>query len=635
MTDISVGQSFDPEKLGQGKISKGEFAKAKKTYLMLMKKLKKSDLANSPSAIESELKVLSKMLEAAQKEGLEDEAAKIEERIKILNSSVKSEERPVVGYYMPISLKKGNDTPAVAEDKYLPIVSSFGDASDEHKSYLINKLTKGNTVPISDSTAEAMIKLGEMGAHPNIALYFFEKFAKNQEDISAPKVIDVSLTDKFKNLRAKGIDDTDAIKVLTLFNEKYKDKEILDASINKLVDAGVSPEKVIEIISELTVENDETRELSLSFNAVSSTASVKRILAKTNKVEVDEQENPINRLNIIELKNDNEIIVMKNKQVVAIYPITKESKKEYEKFVSKQQDGVILDFAKNFKDKDGEISLEPQRIITSLRRNGVTMDYLNDLTKFCYTNNSINTKNLNAVNQIKSAGALSSDVLTILSAVNKDAEGNYDAEDMKNAEELTSSVMEGQNVVSLLPLVKGSEDSLDVALYLSSCLGDKNNIADLIKMTKDANGNTVDTSLEIMKNLTRNFLDKDNPMSSIDFVLNAKSIINAAKNPRTDVTNDDSAGICAIMCNNNETPENILRGLHACKNQDGEIDTNLADILWQMSLEYSSINDIERLLDKCKSDTGVVNQSLAKSILQFYEAGHKTKEIMDMVLNTG
>jgi hypothetical protein len=256
---------------------------------------------------------------------------------------------------------------------------------------------------------------------------------------------------------------------------------------------------------------------------------------------------------------------------------------------------------------------------------------------FCYQKGEINGQNLKAVYRIKKAGALSSDILKILSAIPKDKEGNYNSDDLENAKTLTQACIDGNNVALLLPLVRDSKDAMDITLYLSEFIQKKSNIVDLIKLTKNKDGSSSEQSIEILNNLTKNYLDtEDNkPMDSIDFLLNAQSILNAAKGSKTNSVGDDAAGICAIMCSKKEPPENILRGLHICKNQDGDLDSSLADILWNMKLEDASIEEIEILLDKCKDDTSVVNRELTEKILNLYEKGNKTKEIMEIVLNTG
>lgn len=636
MPDISIGNSFDSEQPKKAVSSKGEYSKAEKEYIEFRIKLQKSDFANSSSAMKSELKLLSKMKEAAKKEGLEEKIAEIEEREKELTSQKRPIAAEFAPYYKPISFS-GKEKSNNKQDEAVKNISSvFTDASENHVEYLIKKLTSDNTVSLSDSVAEAMLRIGEMGCHPNTALYFFEEFATEPKDSKAPKIIDLSMVDKFEKLKSKIKDDNDIIKVLSLFNKNYEDKALLDLAINEFADLKISPERIIDIISVLSVKNDNDN-LYISPDSVQHVATLKNTLLKTENIEKKEDKNPIALLNTMEIETEEDIIVFKDGEVSAIYPKNENSERNYKEYISELQDDIVYNFTEKYTNEQGKIPFDAIRVATLLRRSGVTMKSLMPLMDFCYQKGEINGQNLKAVYRIKKAGALSSDILKILSAIPKDKEGNYNSDDLENAKTLTQACIDGNNVALLLPLVRDSKDAMDITLYLSEFIQKKSNIVDLIKLTKNKDGSSSEQSIEILNNLTKNYLDtEDNkPMDSIDFLLNAQSILNAAKGSKTNSVGDDAAGICAIMCSKKEPPENILRGLHICKNQDGDLDSSLADILWNMKLEDASIEEIEILLDKCKDDTGVVNRELTEKILNLYEKGNKTKEIMEIVLNTG
>ena len=154
MPDFSIGNSFSSEQQKNAGSHKSEFTKAEREYVDFRIKMQKSDFANSSSAIKMEQKLLSKMKEAAQKEGLEQKLAEIEEREEQLKSLNKPASAEFVPYYKPISFSGEAKLKGSQNETVKNIEDAFSDAEDEHKEYLIKTLTSDGTIPISKSVSE-------------------------------------------------------------------------------------------------------------------------------------------------------------------------------------------------------------------------------------------------------------------------------------------------------------------------------------------------------------------------------------------------------------------------------------------------------------------------------------------------
>lgn len=93
------------------------------------------------------------------------------------------------------------------------------------------------------------------------------------------------------------------------------------------------------------------------------------------------------------------------------------------------------------------------------------------------------------------------------------------------------------------------------------------------------------------------------------------------------VLDNNAAGIYSIMRSNQETNSNILKGLELCKDNEGNFNTSLAQILWDLSLQKADITEIEDFLEFCKDENGNINKSLADTLHLFFESGEDKEKI--------
>ena len=87
------------------------------------------------------------------------------------------------------------------------------------------------------------------------------------------------------------------------------------------------------------------------------------------------------------------------------------------------------------------------------------------------------------------------------------------------------------------------------------------------------------------------------------------------------------------MLNNNESYEHVIDGINICKDNYGVINPNLAEILWDLSLDKTSFADIKSVIQACKYKNGVVNNIFAQTLLSMFEHGDKSDKIIEIIKN--
>ena len=138
----------------QGKeIKHGEYSTYKSEFEKVLKKLEKSDMANSPSFFSYKLEGLNKLLEIAQKEGLKEEAEilknSIEETKKEEAEKIQVKELPSHDFYYGLRLnsKEIKNTNALSKEVFI---------NDNQIENAVKKLKKAD---FSDDTAAKIISL--------------------------------------------------------------------------------------------------------------------------------------------------------------------------------------------------------------------------------------------------------------------------------------------------------------------------------------------------------------------------------------------------------------------------------------------------------------------------------------------
>ena len=154
---------------------------------------------------------------------------------------------------------------------------------------------------------------------------------------------------------------------------------------------------------------------------------------------------------------------------------------------------------------NGEINKNCLRLLSSLRQAGVTYGSLFELIDSSINEDGTIDKNyVSRVKQLKSAGVLSSDIKMLL-------EFYQNEEDLQNICELTSAVIGGKEVCSLIPDVRGREDVKDFIINASPYYRKKEDLVSLLDLTKSDGSNVDVCALDIADKL---FFNENNTLET-------------------------------------------------------------------------------------------------------------------------
>ena len=471
----------------------------------------------------------------------------------------------------------------------------------------------------------------------NADMYTYIDAFAIQED-NMPIQVNLKDLDVALGFKKAGMYSDGAVKLANLLNENFADKSQVKASMMKLHKLGVAPDTIKSLISALAVEDVVTGQKKVSTNAVNSVANLKKFLVGTRKNEEAERHSPINMLNTMFLEIGDNTLIMKDGKVTYTSPIQGENyevaKERYDAMLTSLEDMMLLDFVSRYKDKDGEIDSIYRRIAFALRSSGIVYNQILDMVDACINKDgSVNQDKLNSITSLKKAGALSDDIGGILSSCEINPDGTYDAEDVKNACALTEAVIGGKEVCSLLPEVKNSDSVKEFVVSSSPYFIDKARLPELLKLAKGADSTIEANALEIISDLEYNLLRNETTQSDeSDFMVDTEQIVELARGKEGSIS-DDATGICAIMCQNGESAENIRNALKLCTTSEGKIDTKLSEILWNMGVQKASYSEIETVLKVCQNSDEVVvlNHSNADIILSLFESGYTKNQIVSFV----
>lgn len=659
MADISIGKTSN--NLSQNVSAKGEFAALKQEYKSFKKKAAKSDMSNSKTIKEKELELLKKLSILAKKESLQKEQEWIDSNInEILKSLSTEESKKQSAYYKPISFsgqqsiqgrqpdtanidvvakilepyKKADGT---IDDNIRKIVSAFDSSGSEI--YFIEYLLKhfcDEEGHISSDVSNSIEILAKSDISPNMIPQALEVIS--QKDSTGKNVFDVSICNQISKFKEANFDDFESLKLAKFLNSDFEDVKKVEAQIYKMKKAGITPDAIINILNALAIKPTEQNKKTISDSAVNSIISLKKALSSTRNNEKSERNNPINQLGVVTFSVGNDVIIMKGNKVTYISPIEGQSvhnlKKEYDDLITKLEENLLLEFAKKYKNSNGEIDSKYLRVISSLRNKGITYDQLINMTDFCIDNGSIDINKLNAISKIKSSGALGIDVIPILSSIKRTEDGSYNQEDLENACALSSAVIGGNEVIALLPEVKSNKELKEVVIYFSQFFEDKSNLIKLLPLIKDKSGHIDENAINILYNFADNFLtqtsSKENETKFLEY---SKAILLEATNKLENKIKDEVADMCSSLCKNGNSPEEILLILKKCKSSSGDIDNKLSEIILNFSSDDVQFQDIENIIDFCKTKMGEIDQIKVDSILSLFEKGYSNEEIINYIKN--
>ncbi len=517
--------------------------------------------------------------------------------------------------------------------------------NDYHVSNLIKQCTQDGE--ITQNTYDAVSILAAAGITPNIVSQILDNISVGDENqpVSGEAVDNpdaqegTSETQSFLNFDlevcrniadlnqrlCKGkklLDDSCVLTFSKLFNQNFEDMELLKQSLVKMTEADISADTIVKLIDTLAVSAGDTDKKRISENAVKSVITIKRTFDSTKNNEKAERENPINQLGVLTLSLGNkDFLILKKDKVIHVSPTegktVQSAKKEYDELIKKVEENLLINIARDYKTDEGEIPTNYLRLISALRRSGIAYSQVQEMTNFCMdSKGEIDTDKLSAVTSLKKSGALGAEVPGILSSCQKDSAGKISKSDLKNACDLSSAVISGQEVSSLLEHVRDNEDKKEFFMYISPFFEDKSYLLSIAELINDPDNESSLRKIEILYNLAQNFLgDTRNPMSEGGFIKNVEEILKTAQNSGETTVEDEAAGICAVMCKNRMSPEEIKVGLDVCKNNEGVIDEDLAEMLWNMCLQNADIGEITDAIANCKDPDGNINREETKFFL--------------------
>lgn len=655
MTDFSVRKSSVSKDVKLKSAEKSDFKKMKSEYLAMKKKADKSDFANSPVMLTSELEMLGKLKKLAKLEKADSELSWIEEREAVIRKALKGHKQNIVcsSYYNPVvnfGRKEDSQDSAGSVDfeQLMELCKKSDGTFDTNAEAMLNSLgkknvdlpavieiirkSKGDGNDIIPSYAQAIVKLVDSGVKKADLFSYTEAFTTGEDGS-----IDLESLDNALDFTVKGMSSKDSIKLASLLNENFTDKSQIKTAMMKLHKASVSPETINSLIEMLALEDIVTGQKTVSKKAVDQVLNLKKLLLSTRKNEDNERQNPINMLDVNVFTFGDNTMVMKNGKITYLTPVEGEdyelSKERYDSMVAAIEDSMLLDFVSRYKDSNGEIDSKYLRIAMVLRNSGIVYNQVLDMIDSCINSEgNIDKERLEAIISVKKAGALCDDIHGILDACERMPDGKYNEDDLQTVCDLTSAVIGGKEVCSLLPEVRGNGGLKEFVLLSSPAFSEKSNLLKLISIMKGKNSSVEENALDVMNDMVYNFLgNTEKLMPEKEFVSQASEIINLARG-KCGIITDDAAGICAIMCENGESAENIKSALKLCSDTSGEIDEKLAEILWDMSVQHASYAEIQDAISICKNADKSINYSNADMILSLLEAGYSKDKILSFVI---
>ncbi len=719
MDDISIGKTSRTNKIYKDSFKEGEYFALKKQYENFMKKAAKSDFANSPALKQRELELLEILNSTAQKENLEEEIAFIESRKAVLQNEEEENTKSLApAFYndLAVNLEKtsSDDLSAILancrnskgeiDENTSKIIRAFNGEFKKNKAdlpYLLNKCRDDND-EISQNKIQAVQILANAGLNINTIAQVLDEYTQIIPNISEESSLDdksnvdkitetvnLDLCRELAAYKAKGLEDFEAVNLVRFLNDNYNDKNEVKVMVQKLLDAGISPDASIKILKNLTVNavaqedlnsasakineilcnltdfdsktkkkiiskdelniaSDEIYQVlnalkssdkkKISPSAVNSIISLKKSLILNRNNEENERKNPINNLGVSIIQTNDSYMIMKDNEVIYSTFLSDENidelKEKYDDLISKMEDELLINFSSEFIESNGEINSEGLRTTAALRRAGVTYDQLLSLTDFCLEKGNINSEKIKAISNLKKSGCLDTDIVKLINSFNKTSDGKYDEDDIKNACDYTSAIIGGEETAFLVKESHQNENIKDFFLSVAPYFNTKSNLIKFIPLIKNENGNVDKNAMNVIDNLADNFFSSKYNMKESDFIKYANDIISSAKNNGDLMVSDEGAGICSVMCQNEQSPDEILMGLKLCKDKNGKIDTRLADVLWEMSLKKADINLVSKFINSvCLDGDGNPNHYMANKMAEYMQQGRSLDEMMKFIMD--
>lgn len=262
--------------------------------------------------------------------------------------------------------------------------------------------------------------------------------------------------------------------------------------------------------------------------------------------------------------------------------------------ISKAEDEIVISFIKKYKLPGGKINKSALGIISGLRNKGYVPDNaLLSLTEACMKKDGqADVRKSNAIVHLRQAGALTDEVLSIIDLIPRDESGKFDEAVLKDAEDLTRSVIGMPELGELLPQVKDKPAVKDSIVTVSQYYPhQKAQLQELIPLMLDEEGNEDKNAAVIVRDMARYmfpesqkwYAEKPEDMSiqnkNIENVLEAtKMVLEASKDEGSLSVNPIAVDLLSVMAESSRGCEEMVEILDTCKDNNGKINENLVGI---------------------------------------------------------
>ena len=656
MSDFSIDSASLAKNITSSNQQICDFSGLSKEYNSFKKKMQKTDFSNSSAFLEKELSLLSKLKDAAQREGRKEEIEKISQReqsiYKILaNNRISSQISNV--YYRPVSFSgKGviENTP-VYEDYIKQFKEIYeGIDGDENAKKIIIALGKKNLGAtnieyilkkcmdnegvVSPEKARAVEMFASSDFENFIIPQLLEEFSVFSEKDDTDK-INFDGCQRVCDFKKNGMDSVTSLKFTKFLSEGFANEEETKAQLLKMYDAGINHDLILKIMEALKIKDYETGLYKISNSSIQSLTRIKKALSLTRVNEKNERENPINKRGVQKFSFGDNIMIIKDGKITYVSPVEGESvynlQQQYDNLVSEIEDNLLYEFTSKYKKDNGEIDKRFVRALIALRGQGNTYGQLMPLLELCTDENgNINKYILDTVGLLKNNGVLSEDIPILINSFETNLDGSFDEKDLKNTIDLTAAAISGEEIANLLSALHDNDDFKDFILYFAQVFNDKISVDELSKIVLNGGFDADENAIDILYNLFQNFSEQNIDINSAEFINYGEKIINAAKNIDNDYVDEDGAGIVSIMCRKKMSPEDIIEVLDICHDQNGIIDERLAEISWDMAAQNASSDEIIQIINFCKGNNQI-NYDMVEKIITLFDSGVTKEELSEYI----
>lgn len=656
MSNFQIGKS---QQTGEIRFATGrtsDFTRLKTKYRDFKAQTEKSDFANAPVVMQQELDLLVQLKALAKKEKLPSEERWIAEREKVVKEKLTTTKINLIAnaYYAPV-MKTGKSQQQKPDDRLYALLNSCKNENGlldpgaekifvslqgkedclYHVKNILEKC-KREDGSVDVDKAEVVSKLAGAGVSSarmceHIDTFTYYDSEKGKDCVNYP------LLDETIGLMSSGVKEFDAVKFAQFLTGNFADKDSVRTSLLKLHKGNVETSSIFKIMNALAVINPDTGMKEISPKAVNTVAMLKKSLFSTRENENNERKNQINLLGVSVFKIGDQTMVSKDGRITYMTPVEGENynvtKEKYEQLVASIEDDMLLEFATKYKDNNGEIDSKYVRVASQLRNIGLVYNGLFNVMESCINSDgSINVEKLNTIKTIREAGALSDDVPMLVDACRIDENGKYNQEDVQTVCDLTSYVIAGKEVCSLLDAMRESEDAKDIITICLPYFTKNENFLRLIDLMKKPDRQFGENEMEMLYDLATIYFDDETARENGDKFIDVAAQTMTFARDKDGTISDDAAGICAIMGKAGESISAIEEGLITCYGDDNRVDAKLAQILWDMYIQDASLSEVVEMVSVCKTPAGKLDADKADMIINLFAAKYPKDKIAELVL---